>query len=141
MKKFVIALLIMGMTFFVPAAEVMAKGSSGGRSGGGARSSSSYRSSSSSSRTNSKSTTTRSGATSKVGKAPLKSATPAPKPHTHNGRTYSSSSAPYTNTSGLWVLFFIIATNQNGQKETQCFDKDHKRITCNRDDKSYQRNW
>jgi hypothetical protein len=79
---------------------------------------------------------------SRVGTAPLRSRTTPPRPHTYNGRTYNSSSAQYTNTNGLWVYYWLLIPNSTtGKKDLQCFDKNHKRVTCNRDSKSYQKDW
>lgn len=78
--------------------------------------------------------------TSKVGTKPLKSRTTAPKPHTHNGQTFNSSTAPYTNSRGLWVYWWIPVLVA-GHQEIHCFDKDHKRITCDRDKNAYQKDW
>lgn len=83
----------------------------------------------------------------KVGKAPLVSKTPKPEPHSFNNRKFYSSDSIYTNTSGQWVTYFILgalvgnALTDDQKKEVHCFDKDHKEITCNRDDNSYQKDW
>lgn len=71
-----------------------------------------------------------------VGTGALKSKTTPPKSHNYKGTNYNSSAAPYTNTHGLWVFYWIASGHS-----TTCYDKDHKRITCDRDKKSYATNW
>lgn len=145
-------LLIAGVLVASINTSVMAKGasSSGGRSSSSSSRSSSSRPSPSPSPSPSTATATSTskpaaysstksyatGKGNKVGKAPLKSKTTPPAAHDHNGTKYNSSTAPYTNSSGGWVFWWIpVGTT------IQCFDKEHKRITCNRDDKSYQKDW
>lgn len=82
----------------------------------------------------------------KNGKGPLVSRTPKPEPHSLNGRKFYSSDAIYTNTSGQWVTYFILGALvanavDTSKDEVHCFDKDHKEITCNRDDNSYSKDW
>lgn len=83
----------------------------------------------------------------KTGKGKLISSTPKPEPHSFNNRKFYSSDAIYTNTSGQWVTYFILgalvgnAVSDANNKEVHCFDKDHKEITCNRDDNSYSKDW
>lgn len=80
---------------------------------------------------------------SHVGTSRLHSRTPVPKPHTYDGRKYNSSAAQYTNTDGYWVWYWMMVPNgpKSKSKHIECFDKDHKRVTCNRDSKSYQKDW
>jgi len=142
MKKFLVWLtvVVFTTTSTTPVYAITRSSSSSSHSTPSSRSSSS-RSSSASSRSSSSATKPATNQSRKVGKAPLTSRTPAPKPHTYNGREYHSSSAPYTNRNGLWVFWWLLVVNAAGKKEVQCFDKDHKRISCDRDSKSYQKDW
>lgn len=69
-----------------------------------------------------------------VGKAPLSSKTKAPLPHEYNGKRYNSTTSIFTNNRGQWVYYW---TNN----PYQCYDKNHKRVTCDRNAKSYQKDW
>lgn len=76
------------------------------------------------------------GSGAKVGKASLKSRTNPPQPHDHDGKRYNSSDAIYTNHRGNWVYYWLpIGT------AIYCYDKEHKRIDCDRDDKAYMKDW
>ena len=108
--------------------------SSGGRSS--SRSSSSSRSASTSPVSWSSSAKYGTGSGKLVGKSPLSSKTKPPQPHTHNGKKYNSSKAIYTNPRGQWVYYWIPIGGA-----IYCYDKDHKRIDCDRDDKSYMKDW
>lgn len=83
----------------------------------------------------------------KTGKRPLMSRTPKPEPHTYNGRTYRSSDAIYTNSSGHWVMYFVLGAIVGGVlvegagDDPHCFDENHNEVTCNRDDNSFMKDW
>lgn len=58
-----------------------------------------------------------------------------------NGITYNRAGSSYTNTSGIWVFYWLMYTNAQGNRELRCYDKDHKRTTCNKDSKSQSKDW
>jgi hypothetical protein len=72
-----------------------------------------------------------------TGTGKLKSKTKPPKAHDYKGKKYNSSEAIYTNKRGNWVYYWLPIANGG----VACYDKDHKQVTCDRDKKSYSKDW
>jgi hypothetical protein len=74
-----------------------------------------------------------------VGKAPLSSKTKAPLPHDYNGKRYNSTISIFTNKYGQWVYYYTPSIGTKTQY--QCYDKNHKHTSCDRDIKAIQKDW
>lgn len=71
-----------------------------------------------------------------VGLGALHSRTTPPKPHTYQGKNYTSVDAIYTNHWGTWVYYYAMVGATR-----KCYDQNHKATTCDRDKKAYSKDW